>query len=124
MHYFFLFSSLVTGNINVVPVISQLTKLGTTFDYSKSIVGGTVIFENDDLEKHTKTVKHYLTTSNFKVVKTNEDVRDVLDISGKLSLQIMSKTVDIKGEGKYLEESGTSTGFVEVLAKVTYQTVS
>lgn len=115
---------MVTGNINVVPVISQLTKLGTTFDYSKSIVGGTVIFENDDLEKHTKTVKHYLTTSNFKVVKTNEDVRDVLDISGKLSLQIMSKTVDIKGEGKYLKESGTSTSFVEVLAKVTYQTVS
>ena len=115
---------MVTGNTNVVPVTSQLTKLGTTFDYSKSTLGDRVIFENDDLKKHTKTVKHYLTTSNFKVVKTNEDVRDVLDISGKLSLQIMSGTVKVEGEGKYLKESSTSTSFVEVLAKVTYQTVS
>lgn len=97
--------------------------LGTTFDYSTSKIGMIKIF-GDDLNSHITTVKHSLTTSNFKMVKTSEDVRDVLDISGKLSLQIMSGAVDIKGEGKYLKETSASTSFVEVLAKVTFQTVN
>ena len=115
--------SLVTENANIVPVISLLMKIGTTFDYSTSEIGMINIF-GDDLNSHIKTVKHHLTTSNFKMVKTSEDVRDVLDISGKLSLQIMSGAVDIKGEANYLKETSASTSFVKVLAKVTFQTVS
>jgi hypothetical protein len=96
--------------------------VGMTFDYSNFAVGKQ-IFKDNSLQAHTKTVKHYLTTSKFKMLRTRQDMRDVLDISGKLSLQIMAGAVDISGEGKYLKETAISTNFVEVLAKITFETV-
>ena len=94
--------------------------IGRTFDLSRSLIGND-IFEQDTIV--LDTTKRESTNIEYKVVKTQEQVRDVLDVSGQLSLQVMAGLVKIKGEGKYLKETTRGTSFVEVLAKVSFETV-
>ena len=111
---------MVRGNsVTTVPYIKPMI-IGRTFDLSKSLIGQD-IFEEDTI-KFEKTT-HEITHTKYKMVKTKKEVRDILDVSGQLSLQIMSGMVKIEGAGKYLKETASGTSFVEVLAKVSFQTV-
>jgi hypothetical protein len=58
------------------------------------------------------------------MIKSNEDVRDVLDVSGQLSLKVMAGVVDVEGRGSYLKSSIESGNTIEVLAQIYYRTVS
>ena len=94
--------------------------IGRTFDVSKSIVGSD-IFEPSTIE--LQETKNYLSHTKYKMVNTKEKVRDVLDVSGQLSLQIMSGMINVKGAGRYLKETASTGNFVEVLVKISCRTV-
>ncbi len=102
-----------------VPYIKPML-IGRTFDVSKSLVGGD-IFEQSTID--ITQIPNHQSHTKYKMVKSEKNVRDVLDISGQLSLQIMSGMVNVKGAGRYLKETVSTGNFVEVLAKITYQTV-
>ncbi len=95
--------------------------LGRTFDYSKSIVGNDIYPK--EVWKNPLETNHYLTKVKYKVVRSAKDRREVLDISGHLSVQVMAGVVDFKGSGEYLKESFHTGNNVEVLAKIEFLTV-
>ena len=96
--------------------------LGRTFDYSKSAVGMDIYDPN---VRDKPVVRHHdKANMKSKIIKTNEDVRNVLDVSGQLSLKIMAGAVDIEGKGSYLKSSIESGNTVEVLTQIYYRTVS
>lgn len=109
----------VRGSSVTLPYIIPMV-IGRTYDLSRSLTGND-IFEQNTIQ--LDTTKRESTNIEYKVVKTQEQVRDVLDVSGQLSLQIMSGLVKINGEGRYLKETTRGTSFVEVLAKVSFETV-
>ncbi len=95
--------------------------LGRTFDYSKSIVGNDIYPE--EVRKNPLETNHYETKVTYEVVRSAKERRDVLDISGHLSVQVMSGIVDFKGSGEYLKESFDAGNNVEVVAKIAVLTV-
>ena len=95
--------------------------LGRTFDYSKSIVGNDIY--PADVWKHPLKTNHYETKVKYEVVRSAKERRDVLDISGHLSIQVMLGIVDFKGSGEYLKESFDAGNNVEVVAKISFLTV-
>jgi hypothetical protein len=104
-----------------VPFIPSMM-IGRTFDYSKSAVGVDIY----DASVRDNAVVRHLDRSDvkFKMIKSNEDVRDVLDVSGQLSLKVMAGVVDVEGRGSYLKSSIESGNTIEVLAQIYYRTVS
>ena len=112
-------SVMVRGHSVTVSYIKPMI-IGRTFDLSKSLIGQDIFEQNTiQLEKTSGELTH----TKYEMVKTKKQVRDILDVSGQLSLQIMSGMVKIEGKGKYLKETASGTSFVEVLAKVSFQTV-
>jgi hypothetical protein len=96
--------------------------LGRTFDYSKSAVGVDIF---DKSVRDNPVVRHVdQTFMKSKILKTNEDVRDVLDVSGQLSLKVMAGVVNVEGKGSYLKSSIESGNTIEVLTQMHYRTVS
>ena len=95
--------------------------LGRTFDYSMSKVGNDIfpasVRNNPEIRDHHK---FYI---KYRMIRDAKDVRDILDVSGQLSLQVMAGLLDIKGKGSYLKESSESGNIVEVLAIISVQTV-
>jgi hypothetical protein len=95
--------------------------LGRTFDYSKSEVGNDIISEEE--RQKAQTIPNDRSDIKYKMIKSSEDVRDVLDVSGQLSVKVMAGTVDIEGKGSYLKSSVDSENSVEVMVQVYYKTV-
>ena len=60
----------------------------------------------------------------YKIVKSNEDVRDLLNISGDISLKIKANIFKVEGAGKYINNSNKEEGTTEVLAVMKCTTVS
>ena len=113
------FSSTTLASITV-PYIKPML-LGRTFDYSKSIVGNDIF--SASIRNNPVKTEHYKTDIKYKMIRSAKDVRDVLDVSGQLSLQVMAGLLDIKGKGSYLKESSESGNIVEVVAIISVQTV-
>ncbi|CAB4017348.1 Hypothetical predicted protein [Paramuricea clavata] len=104
-----------------VPFIPSMM-LGRTFDYSKSAVGVDIY---DASVRDNAVVRHVDRSDvKFKMIKSSEDVRDVLDVSGQLSLKVMAGVVDVEGRGSYLKSSIESGNTIEVLAQIYYRTVT
>ena len=95
--------------------------LGRTFDYSKSEVGNDIISEDE--RQNAQTIRNERSDINYKMIKSSEDVRDLLDVSGQLSVKVMAGTVNIEGKGSYLKSSVDSENSVEVMVQVHYKTV-
>lgn len=115
-----IFFSSITWASMTVPYIKPML-LGRTFDYSKSKVGNDIY--PAAVRNNPLTTNHYKTHVSYSMIRRAKDIRDVLDVSGQLSVQIMAGLLDIKGRGSYLKDSSESGNFVEVLAKISYQTV-
>ena len=103
-----------------VPFMNNML-LGRTFDYSKSEVGNDIISEEE--RQKAQTIPNDRSDIKYKMIKSSEDVRDVLDVSGQLSVKVMAGTVDIEGKGSYLKSSVDSENSVEVMVQVYYKTV-
>nr|QNH72537.1 toxin candidate TRINITY_DN16292_c0_g1_i2 [Pachycerianthus borealis] len=103
-----------------VPYISPMI-LGRTFDKSKSQVGVDIYSS----ENRKKTSCSYVggTLIWFKQVETQEDKRNLLDISGQLSLQVKAGLVKVDGKGSYLKENASGKKVKEILVRMERKTV-
>lgn len=115
----FHYSYVILASITVPYLPSML--LGRTFDYSKSKVGNDIYDEN--ARNNAEVTKHFQSYTKFKIIKSNRDVNDALEVSGQLSLKVMAGMVDVEGKGSYLKSSIKSGNTVEVLARLHYRTV-
>lgn len=59
----------------------------------------------------------------YKIIKSNEDVRDLLNISGDISLKIKANIFKVEGAGKYISNAKKEEGSTEVLAVMKCTTV-
>ncbi|CAB4009544.1 Hypothetical predicted protein [Paramuricea clavata] len=115
-----IFSS-VTLASKFVPFINNML-LGRTFDFSKSEVGNDIISEAE--RKKAFKVQNDRSDIKYKMIRSSQDVRDVLDVSGQLSVKVMAGTVNVEGKGSYLKSSVDSESSVEVMVQVYYKTVT
>lgn len=86
--------------------------LGRTFNTQTS-TPGIDLFENV-VTQQPRNVSQY--SFQYKVIKNTSDVKDLLDISGDLSLKIKANILKVGGSAKYLNESKKKEGITEVLA--------
>ena len=113
-------SSLTSASI-AVPYIRGM-RLGDSFDYSSFKVGNNLI--QSDVRNKAVERRNERSYMKFKLIKSQKDKKDVLDISGELSLKVMAGLVDVKGKGAYLKSTTSSGNSVELLVQIYYRTVS
>ena len=94
--------------------------LGQAFNSFKG-TAGISLFENV-IKKEPQNVGKYSFT--YKVVTDNSDVKDLLDISGDLSLKVKAGIASVGGAAEYLSEREHEDGFTELLAVMKCFTVS
>ena len=100
--------------------ISPSLCIGRTFDAETSQVGSDIFPPYIP----TKTVDVNKYSFKYKLIKTNKDVRDLLDLSSELSLLIKANLLTATGTGQYINESRPLEGVTEVLAVIKCNTVS
>ncbi|KFM78326.1 Stonustoxin subunit alpha, partial [Stegodyphus mimosarum] len=96
--------------------------LGQTYDLGKEKPGLQIYLES--VEENSVKIEHHFTDSQYRTVENAGEIKDFLDISGKLSLKIKSGVVDIGGEGSYLKDSSSKSNGIEILVKVHFETVT
>jgi hypothetical protein len=104
-----------------IPFIQGM-QLGDSFDYSTFKVVTNLI--QSDIRKKAIERRDDSSNMKFKLIKSQKDVRDVLDVSGELSVKVMAGLVDVQGKGAYLKSSVKSDNSVELLVQIHYRTVS
>ena len=117
----FIYQSSLTSASITVPYIQGM-RLGDSFVYSSFKVGTNLIqsdVRNKSIERRSD--KSYM---KFKLIKSQKDKKDVLDISGELSLKVMAGLVDVQGKGAYLKSTTKSSNSVELLVQIYYRTAT
>jgi hypothetical protein len=104
-----------------VPFISGM-RLGDSFKYSSFEVGNNLI--QSDIRNKAVEIRSDRSYMKFKLIKSQKDVNDVLDVSGELSVKVMAGVVDVQGKGSYLKSSAKSDNSVQLLVQIYYRTVS
>lgn len=94
--------------------------IGRTFDVNRYRVGSDIF--PSYVSTKTKDISKY--TLKYKVVKTSNDVKELLDISSELALSIKADRLRAVGTGQYIKESRTLEGITEILAVIKCYTVS
>lgn len=94
--------------------------IGRTYDANNNRAGIDIFLR--DIPTKTENVNTF--SFRYKIVKTNEDVRDLLNISGNISLKIKANILKVEGAGKYINFRGKDEGITEVLAVMKCSTVS
>ncbi|KAG1667397.1 Neoverrucotoxin subunit beta [Nymphon striatum] len=89
--------------------------LGRTYNETSSAVG-IDIFPQSAIDQ-AKIIPRQFSEAKYKVIKSVQDARDFLDISGELSLKIKAGMLKVKGTGGYLKDSKSREEYVEILAK-------
>ena len=117
---FFHYSSVTRATITV-PYMKGM-RLGDSFDYSTFKRGNNLI--QSDIRDKAVERRNDRSHMKFKLIKSQKDVRDVLDVSGELSVKVMAGLVDVQGKGAYLKSSVKSDNSVELLVQIYYRTVS
>ena len=100
--------------------ISPSLCIGRTFDAERGRVGSDIFPSSVP----TKAVDFNKYTFKYKVIKTNNDVRDLLDVSRELSLLVKANVITVSGTGQYINERRVLEGNTEVLAVIKCGTVS
>ena len=100
--------------------ISPSLCIGQTFDAEKNRAGSHI--STSLLPTKTADVNKY--TLKYKVTKTNNDVRDLLDVSPELSLLVKANVITVSGTGQYISERRVPDETTEVLAVIKCDTVS
>ena len=98
-----------------VPYIKGM-RLGDSFDYSSFKVGNNLI--QSDARNKAVERRNERSYMKFELIKSQKDVRYVLDISGELSLKVMAGLVDVQGKGAYLKSSVKSDNSVQLLVQI------
>ena len=93
--------------------------IGRSCDANDNNTAGVDLFQPDI---HFKTQDLNTSSLRYKIIKSNEDVRDLLNISGEISLKIKANILKVKGPGTFLslkKEEGTT----EILVVMKHKTV-
>ncbi|XP_068683033.1 uncharacterized protein [Montipora capricornis] len=94
--------------------------IGRSYD-AKDNRAGVDLFQPDI---HIKTQDVNTFSFRYKIIKSNEDVRDLLNISGDISLKIKANILKVEGAGKYISNTKKEEGTTEVLAVMKCTTVN
>ena len=94
--------------------------IGRSYDANDN--GAGVDIFQPDIPIKTENVNTF--SFRYKIVKSNEDVRDLLNISGDISLKIKANIFKVEGAGKYIGNNNKEEGTTEVLAVMKCTTVS
>ena len=94
--------------------------IGRSYDANDNRAGMDIF--QPDIPIKTENVNTF--SFRYKIVKSNEDVRDLLNISGDISLKIKANIFKVEGAGKYINNSNKEEGTTEVLAVMKCTTVS
>lgn len=93
--------------------------IGRTYD-ARTTTAGIDIFP---IDIPTKKMNINQFTFKYKVVRNSSDVKDLLSISGSLSLKVKAGLVKVQGSGKYLNDTDAKEGTTELLAVLKCVTV-
>lgn len=94
--------------------------IGRSCDANDSRAGVDIF--KPDIPIKTENVNTF--SFQYKIVKSSEDVRDLLNISGDISLKIKASIFKVDGAGKYISNNKKEEGTTEVLAVMKCTTVS
>ena len=94
--------------------------IGRTYDANTNRAGVDIF--PPDIPTKTENVNTF--SFRYKIIKSNEDVRDLLNISGDISLKIKANVFRVEGAGKYIKNNRKDEGTTEVLAVMKCTTVS
>lgn len=92
-------------------------RIGRTVNLNNDQLGPT-LFSEDFLNANIIKETTSSTETKFKIIQTDEDAKRMLDISGKLSLQLQLGTagsVAAQGVGSYLQSMGDRATYAELL---------
>ena len=93
--------------------------IGRTYD-SRHNRAGMDIFQHE-IKTRTENVNQF--SFQYKSIESKEDVRDLLNISGAISLKIKANIFTVEGAGKYINNTKKDKGVSEILAVVKCTTV-
>ena len=106
--------------MNIPAYAAPTLCLGRTYD-ARNVSAGIDIFPSN-IPTKKMNVNHF--TFKYKVVRNSDDVKDLLDISGELSLKVKAGLVKVEGSGKYLTDTDKKEETTELLAVLKCVTVS
>ncbi|GBO24537.1 hypothetical protein AVEN_42271-1, partial [Araneus ventricosus] len=96
--------------------------LGQTYDLGKDRPGLQIYPTN--VNETATVIEQYFADTQYRLVEDTSQVKDFLDVSGKLSLKIKSGLIDVSGEGSYAKKISSSDNTVQILIKVHFETVT
>lgn len=106
--------------MNIPAYTSPTLCIGRTYDATNSSAGIDIYPPNIPTKKTNVNRFKF----DYKVVKNNSDAKNLLDISGELSLKVKAGLVRVEGSGRYLTDSSSQEGTTEVLVVLKCITVS
>ena len=99
--------------MNIPAYASPNLRIGRWYDAQTSNAGLDIYRSgNVDIEETNVNQFHF----EYRVIKNSEDTKDLLNISGALSLKIKARLVSVSGSGKYLRDNKKTKDTTEVLA--------
>ena len=106
----------------IIPAyVSSTLILGRTFDRETLSARADISSSSNDIP--TKLININKFSFKYQVVKSSQDVNNLLDISGKLSLQIKANLLKVEGAGQYVKENKVQEGRTKLLAVMKCTTV-
>ena len=93
--------------------------IGRTYD-AKNNIAGIDIFQ-PEIKTKSEQVNRF--SFQYKSIESKEDARDLLNISGGISLKIKANIFKVEGAAKYINNSKKDKGVTEILAVMKCTTV-
>ena len=105
--------------MNIPAYASPNLRIGRSYDAQTSKAGIDIYPGN--IESEETNVNQF--NFEYRVIKNTKDTKDLLNISGGLSLKVKAGLVSVSGSGKYLSDNKKTEDTTEVLAVLKCLTV-
>ncbi|XP_015757054.1 PREDICTED: uncharacterized protein LOC107336495 [Acropora digitifera] len=106
--------------MNIPAYASPNLRIGRSYDAQTSKAGIDIYPGNIEIEETNVNQFNF----EYRVIKNTKDTKDLLNISGALSLKVKAGLVSVSGSGKYLSDNKKTEDTTEVLAVLKCLTVS
>ena len=105
--------------MNIPAYASPNLRIGRSYDAQTSKAGIDIYPGNIEIEETNVNQFNF----EYRVIKSSKDTKDLLNISGALSLKVKAGLVSVSGSGKYLSDNKKAEDTTEVLAVLKCSTV-
>ena len=105
--------------MNIPAYASPNLRIGRSYDAQTSTTGIDIFPGNIEIEETNVNQFNF----EYRVIKNTKDTKDLLNISGELSLKVKAGLVSVSGSGKYLSDNKKTEDTTEVLAVLKCLTV-